>query len=203
MVQRKRRLFLISSIILSMLATFSIADALEGDRSTASIDTDLFFRSAFATSEEVCALAKSSIPLVGVLSAEVNEKKKGALHVAAANGQTELVERLLAQDESRFQVNLPDIEGNTPLHLAARYGHVDIVKLLVRYSVTRLYRVRPSSHVHIIGAAWSGPYTRCETYRCNTSLKNREGHTALDLANIYQHREVAEVLSPQACCSVM
>lgn len=32
------------------------------------------------------------------------------------------------------QVNIRDARGNSPLHIACQYGHVDIVKSLIKYN---------------------------------------------------------------------
>lgn len=54
------------------------------------------------------------------------------LHVAAAQGHTEVAKLLLEND--RFDntlVNKRDSQQNTALHLAAQYGHLDMVRLLL------------------------------------------------------------------------
>ena len=52
-----------------------------------------------------------------------------ALHVAAANGHTEIVKMLL--DSGRVLLNELNEFGNTPLHYAALNGKADIVNLLL------------------------------------------------------------------------
>ena len=66
-------------------------------------------------------LSKFSPPLTGVTS---------ALHLACALERERCVHQLL---EIGASPNLPDYAGRTPLHIAARFGHVDIVGLFVPF----------------------------------------------------------------------
>lgn len=55
--------------------------------------------------------------------------------MAAANGHFDTVRALLDGFEwSPFDLNTPDIHGLTPLLVAARNGHIRIVRLLLRYT---------------------------------------------------------------------
>lgn len=55
--------------------------------------------------------------------------KRGALHFAAREGQTEVCKYLL--EELKLDVDLKDEEGETPLIHAARQGHTDTAKYLL------------------------------------------------------------------------
>lgn len=49
--------------------------------------------------------------------------------VAAADNQVEIVEKYLTSNE--FSANAKDPNGYTPIHAAASYGHLDLLKMLV------------------------------------------------------------------------
>lgn len=66
----------------------------------------------------------------GVEPNETDYNDSTLLHMAAANGNTEIVEALLATPH--IKAHLSDKDGNTPLHLAARNGHKDCVNLLLK-----------------------------------------------------------------------
>ena len=51
------------------------------------------------------------------------------LHIACGNGNTDIV-RLLLQYQHKFDINAVDNNGNTALHLAGHFKHVEVVLLL-------------------------------------------------------------------------
>jgi ankyrin repeat protein len=51
-----------------------------------------------------------------------------ALHTAAAKGNHQEIERLIANS---YDLDLKDDHNQTPLHIASKYGHFDIAKILV------------------------------------------------------------------------
>lgn len=57
--------------------------------------------------------------------------KRGALHFAAREGQTEMCKYLV--EELKLDVNVKDDDGETPLLHAARQGHADIAKYLMEH----------------------------------------------------------------------
>ncbi|XP_028668291.1 cyclin-dependent kinase 4 inhibitor C [Erpetoichthys calabaricus] len=81
-------------------------------------------------------------------------------HDAAREG---FLETLMVLTENGADVNLQDHRGNLPLHLAAREGHLDIVRHLIDLTIDPLVR-------------------------------NKEGHTASDLAEMHDRHLVAQWL---------
>lgn len=68
------------------------------------------------------------------LNIENEVSKSTPLHMAAANGHTELVKLILdniEESERKQYVNKPNDHGNTALHWACLVGVLDCVKLLV------------------------------------------------------------------------
>ena len=62
------------------------------------------------------------------------------LHVAASDGQVELLKSLLSDDSSNNDVNGKTVNGGyTALHLAASAGHVDCVEELLKCRTTNLH----------------------------------------------------------------
>ena len=51
------------------------------------------------------------------------------LHLAVANGHTELVQALV---DKGADVHIPAIQGTTPLHMAANNGHQNIMNILIK-----------------------------------------------------------------------
>ena len=59
-----------------------------------------------------------------------NDFQWTCLHIAASNGQAEVMKLLL--EHPHINVNLKDVEGQTPLLLACCNGHVSVVQLLLK-----------------------------------------------------------------------
>ena len=60
-----------------------------------------------------------------------NLQRQTPMHVAAANGHSMIVERLVSYGGD---IMLRDISGRTPLHLAVHFGHLDVVNALVLHA---------------------------------------------------------------------
>ncbi|XP_067049296.1 transient receptor potential cation channel subfamily A member 1 homolog isoform X2 [Acropora muricata] len=59
-----------------------------------------------------------------------------SLHQAARDGIADVIEHKvqnLEEDKAKLLINKRDEANNTPLHYAVRYGHVNIVKLLIEF----------------------------------------------------------------------
>lgn len=66
--------------------------------------------------------------------------KRTALHHAAYEGQSGILEDLLRHTDRISHLNTPDQEGNAPLHLAVLSGDVDTVRLLLAQPGIQLNR---------------------------------------------------------------
>ena len=62
----------------------------------------------------------------------LNKRDQSALHVAAESGERLAVEFFLKRPEFNGLINDQDVDGNTPMHLAAINGHYGIVSQMAR-----------------------------------------------------------------------
>ncbi|CAO2824477.1 unnamed protein product [Amaranthus hypochondriacus] len=85
----------------------------------------------------------------------LNRTEQNIFHVAAASGKSKLVSYLLSVQELHGLINLKDEDGNTPLHLATKGFHPRVVYILTREK------------------------------SCKCELQNKDGLTALDVAEIH------------------
>uniref|UniRef100_A0A251SM03 Putative ankyrin repeat family protein n=1 Tax=Helianthus annuus TaxID=4232 RepID=A0A251SM03_HELAN len=84
--------------------------------------------------------------------------KRGALHFAAREGQTEVCKYLL--EELKLDVNVKDEDGETPLIHAARQGHISTAKYLIEHGAdpslsselgaTALHHVAGIGHIELM-----------------------------------------------------
>ncbi|KAK3996632.1 ankyrin repeat-containing domain protein [Cladorrhinum sp. PSN332] len=104
---------------------------------------DLIYFSRAGDKEELASILgvigeRTASSPAEILAAAIDKGNKSTcLHMAAANGHTDLVSFLLEQFSSRPKeekqafLDAPNEFGNTGLHWAAMSGHLPIVKLLV------------------------------------------------------------------------
>uniref|UniRef100_A0A7S0RMH5 Uncharacterized protein n=1 Tax=Pyramimonas obovata TaxID=1411642 RepID=A0A7S0RMH5_9CHLO len=90
-----------------------------------------------------------------------------SVHSAAKRGDIDLVEHLL-KTTANIDVNSVDGNGNSILHLVARFGHLDMLQILFMMNSKK--------------------------YPFNPFQKNMEGRKPVELAMHYQHHECAELL---------
>lgn len=62
----------------------------------------------------------------------LNKKGQNLLHIAAKNGVEKVVKYVLSEQELEVLINERDKNGNSPLHLASKYLHPNILRLLTR-----------------------------------------------------------------------
>lgn len=82
----------------------------------------------------------------------VDDRGRNFLHCAVEHNKESIVRYICRDDRFGILMNAMDNEGNTPLHLAAEYGHPRMVSLLL------------------------------ETMSVDVAITNRDGLTAADLA---------------------
>lgn len=84
----------------------------------------------------------------------LNAKGQNIFHLAALFGECNIVSYLMRNlSDIEFLINQKDEDGNTPLHLATQYQHIEVVEILI------------------------------QNEKVNVGLFNKQGLTAYDLAN--------------------
>ncbi|KAM4030755.1 poly [ADP-ribose] polymerase tankyrase-2 isoform 3-T3 [Anomaloglossus baeobatrachus] len=111
---------------------------------------------------------------------DVEGRQSTPLHFAAGYNRVAVVEYLL---QHGADVHAKDKGGLVPLHNACSYGHYEVAELLVKHgaviNVADLWKFTPLHE-----AAAKGKYEICKLllqHGADSSKKNRDGNTALDL----------------------
>lgn len=98
--------------------------------------------------------------------------------VAAADNQVEVVEKYL--DSQEFTANAKDPNGYTPLHAAASYGHLDLLRLLVnRGGDINIQDNEGDTPLHHVEDLETAKFI-VEQLKGDYKLKNEEGQTAAE-----------------------
>ncbi|KAH8363589.1 hypothetical protein KR084_011858 [Drosophila pseudotakahashii] len=136
-------------------------------------------------------------------------KGKALIHILANDGNHQLLERALNACKSPIDLEIEDYNGQTALNIAARNGHLEVVKLLLGFSqpcndgTGRMKRV-DVNHADRDGwtplrsASWGG---HSEVVRmliaqpaCKIDLADKEGRTALRAAAWSGHEDILKLL---------
>ncbi|KAH8241329.1 hypothetical protein KR032_008259 [Drosophila birchii] len=136
-------------------------------------------------------------------------KGKALIHILANDGNHQLLERALNACKSPIDLEIEDYNGQTALNIAARNGHLEVVKLLLSFSqpcndgTGRMQRV-DVNHADRDGwtplrsASWGG---HSEVVRlliaqpaCKIDLADKEGRTALRAAAWSGHEDILKLL---------
>ena len=116
------------------------------------------------------------------------------LHRASYNGTPELVKLLIERDA---HVNLRNITGQTPRHVASSYGHLEVTRLLLDHgadvNMQRQGRGRPCCMSH---RQW-GTSILLNSLECGAEVDVRRssGRTLRQAAIAFGHHRIAEFLS--------
>lgn len=112
------------------------------------------------------------------------------LHQACGSNELECVEILI---KSGAKIEYTDDNGNTPLFVASKYGAVNCIKKLIQLGAninhqnnvgdTSLHVVK---HIEVVKLLLDT--------KCDTSIKNNEGKTALELANERNYLDIANFI---------
>jgi ankyrin repeat protein len=124
------------------------------------------------------------------------------LHLAARNGNKNLTESSFEWGISQFTANA---EGKLPLHLAAQYGHLEVVKSLVDHGWNQFHALEEADQYmeQIEEMISFGKLESVQPIHVRTkkvywnaviSLKDRQGKTALDLAEENKYTKVIDFL---------
>ncbi|XP_017141224.1 ankyrin repeat domain-containing protein 50 isoform X2 [Drosophila miranda] len=136
-------------------------------------------------------------------------KGKALIHILANDGNHQLLERALNACKSPIDLEIEDYNGQTALNIAARNGHLEVVKLLLSFSqpcndgTGRMKRV-DVNHADRDGwtplrsASWGG---HSDVVRllisqpaCKIDLADKEGRTALRAAAWSGHEDILKLL---------
>lgn len=129
----------------------------------------------------------------GANLSSVNYDLRTALHVACAEGNSEIVKHLLLNGAA---VHIRDRNDRSALTEAVEHDHHEIIKLLLKCGAHMSGSTR-SLGEKICGAAAKGLTRRLESYRLagvDLSLQDSSGRTALHVAALHGHIEAVNYL---------
>ena len=131
---------------------------------------------------------------------DVNEEDKWgctALPLACRNGHRDVAELLL---DHGADINATTDNGYTPLTSACANGHTSITRLLLDRDCSNVNAVDDDGVTALHKACWEGS-TECVkellAHGADTSIKNKDGETPLDIARNQNHKAVIALLLPQ------
>ncbi|XP_037949813.1 uncharacterized protein LOC119680877 [Teleopsis dalmanni] len=136
-------------------------------------------------------------------------KGKALVHILANDGNHQLLERALNACKGPIDLEIEDYNGQTALNIAARNGHLDVVKLLLNFTqpcndgTGRMRRI-DVNHADRDGwtplrsASWGGHTEVVKLLilqpSCKIDLADKEGRTALRAAAWSGHEDILKIL---------
>jgi hypothetical protein len=150
--------------------------------------------------EQVQALLKQNIDIK-----HKDEHCQNALHLAASNGDTRIIEALI---ESGADLNSQDDQGQTPICIAIIAGQTEIVKKLIeknaRLDTKNIYgnntlhiastSGKDSEIINVLFGADVSIGTHIEDVQEYLNCQNKEGKTPLHIASEYNKGEAIRLL---------
>ena len=131
--------------------------------------------------------------LVGMTCLALSAAQAGTLHDAAAKGNLNEVERLIAEGA---KVNAKDKGGNTPLHSAVINGHATVAALLIAKGA-KVKAKNKAGYTPLHAAAYQGEKTLAELLiakGAKVNVEGKYGQTPLNLAEFKGHMNIVELL---------
>ncbi len=119
------------------------------------------------------------------------------LHYACQNGHVEPLNKLVA--EYRVDPTIRDNDGNTPLHLLCHSPHTEemLRTILYEYQYWTVFQVNNDGNtpLHTATLYEQARYARLllQKYNAPLCVRNKDGKTALDLANAQRSEEIITI----------
>jgi ankyrin repeat protein len=134
----------------------------------------------------------------------INETtKQTPLHVAALMNRINLVEIFIQTCKNNNNINIfnhKDIDGNTPLILAAENNNIEIIKLLL--SAESEIDIENNKGDNVLHVTCKKGYVECVKLVCSPkviNIKNQEGFFPIHLAVMKGFIEIVQYLLTQQC----
>lgn len=148
---------------------------------------------------------KVGITLIGEHINDTDQEGRTPLHIAAAEGRSEIVEYFL--DTELINVNATKRNGNTPLHEAVLGGHIAVIKLLLSAKdidvnaknndgSTPLHLAVECDHFDVVKELTMKPEKKNVLQRkyVDVNITDSDNKTPLHLANECGHVEIEKLL---------
>jgi ankyrin repeat protein len=134
-----------------------------------------------------------------------NVKHQTPIHLASLSGSLDFI-KTLAKETLTRELDKPDVDGHTPLMLAAMHGHINVLGFLLKQNVNVNHQdiENEDSQLHFLVKRernealefvlkWNAQEEE-ENGRLNIDLKNKQGRTALHCAADCANEEAIYIL---------